>query len=176
MTVTVEILYSLAIILSVPLMLSPAPRIVGHGIFGSRSGGPDTKVKMQKNLLCVVLICLCAALSFAIGGPNLDKFVSFVGSVACMPLCFISPALFHYRACAKTVRAKVIDVLLGLLGLAAMVFTLYITVQSWIVVATPEAEFDRCGLRCLRPLGLLAVLSISQCYYYLHRQCCTSYI
>ncbi|KAF9394872.1 neutral amino acid transporter [Podila verticillata] len=140
MTVTVEILYSLAIILSVPLMLSPASRIVEQGIFGTRSGGLDTKVKMRKNLLRVVLICLCAILSFAIGGPNLDKFVSLVGSVACMPLCFIFPALFHYRACAKTVRARVIDVLLGLLGLAAMVFTLYITIRSWIVVTAPEAR------------------------------------
>ncbi|KAG0039389.1 neutral amino acid transporter [Podila clonocystis] len=145
MTVTVEILYSLAIILSVPLMLSPASRIVEHGIFGTRSGGQDLKVKIQKNLLRIVLICLCTALSFVIGGPNLDKFVSFVGSVACIPLCFIFPALFHYRACAKTVRAKITDVLLGLLGVAAMVFTLYITIRSWVVVAAPEAELDRCA-------------------------------
>lgn len=109
MTVTVEILYSLAIILSVPLMLSPASRIVEHGIFSGRSGGLDTKVKMQKTLLRVVLTCQCAALSFAIGGPNLD-------------------------------------VLLGPLGLAAMVFTLYITIRSWIVITAPEAEFDRCAV------------------------------
>ncbi|KAF9302669.1 neutral amino acid transporter [Mortierella antarctica] len=145
MTVTVEILYSFAIILSVPLMLSPASRIFEHSIFGTRSGGQDLKVKMRKNLLRIVLICLCAVLSFAIGGPNLDKFVSFVGSVACMPLCFIFPALFHYRACAKTVGAKIIDALLGLLGVAAMVFTLFITIQSWFVVTVPEAEFDRCA-------------------------------
>ncbi|KAG0098652.1 neutral amino acid transporter [Podila epicladia] len=87
MTVTVEILYSLAIVLSVPLMLSPASRIVEHGIFGTRSGGQDL----------------------------------------------------------KTARAKIIDALLGLLGVAAMVFTLYITIQSWFVVAVPEAEFDRCA-------------------------------
>ncbi|KAF9322168.1 neutral amino acid transporter [Podila horticola] len=145
MTVTVEILYSLAIILSVPLMLSPASRIVEHGVFGTRSGGQDLKVKMQKNFLRTVLICLCAVLSFAIGGPNLDKFVSFVGSVACMPLCFIFPALFHYRACAKTARAKIIDIFLGLLGVSAMVFTLYITIRSWVVQTAPEAELDRCA-------------------------------
>ncbi|KAF9334055.1 neutral amino acid transporter [Podila minutissima] len=145
MTVTVEILYSLAIILSVPLMLSPASRIFEHGIFGTRSGGQHLKVKMRKNLLRIVLICLCAVLSFAIGGPNLEKFVSFVGSVACMPLCFIFPALFHYRACAKTVGAKIIDALLCLLGVAAMVFTLYITIQNWFVVTVPGAEFDRCA-------------------------------
>ncbi|KAF9567686.1 neutral amino acid transporter [Mortierella alpina] len=144
MTVTVEILYTLAIILSVPLMLSPASRILGEGIFGDRSGGADIKVKMQKNLLRVVLICCCALLSFAIGGPNLDKFVSFVGSVACMPLCFIFPALYHYKACAKTTKEKVLDVVLGVFGVIAMVFTLYITVRSWVVTAAPETPLDRC--------------------------------
>ncbi|KAF9283156.1 neutral amino acid transporter [Mortierella alpina] len=144
MTVTVEILYTLAIILSVPLMLSPASRILGEGIFGDRSGAVDVKVKMQKNLMRVVLICCCALLSFAIGGANLDKFVSFVGSVACMPLCFIFPALYHYKACAKTTKEKVLDVVLGVFGVAAMVFTLYITVRSWVVTAAPEAALDRC--------------------------------
>ncbi|KAF9430016.1 neutral amino acid transporter [Podila epigama] len=145
MTVTVEILYSLAIILSIPLQLSPVSRIFEYGVFGTRSGGSEPKVKMQKNLLRSLLICFCAVLSFLIGGPNLDKFVAFVGSVACMPLCFIFPALFHYRACAKTVKDKVLDVLLGVLGIAAMVFTLYITIRSWVVTTAPEPELSRCA-------------------------------
>ncbi|KAF9354358.1 neutral amino acid transporter [Mortierella sp. AD094] len=144
MTITVEILYSCAIILSVPLMLSPASRIIEHGIFGDKSGGQHFKVKMQKNLLRTTLICGCAVISFVIGGPNLDKSVSFVGSAACMPLCFIFPALFHYKACAKTTKDKVLDILLGLFGVAVMIFTMYITIRSWVVVAAPEAPLDRC--------------------------------
>ncbi|KAG0195918.1 neutral amino acid transporter [Mortierella sp. GBA30] len=146
MTVAVEILYTCAIILSVPLMLSPASRILAHGIFGERSGGVEFKVKMQKNALRVVLICVCAVLSFVIGGSNLDKFVSFVGSVACMPLCFIFPALYHYKACAKTTKEKALDVLLGVFGVAAMVFTLYITIRSWVVTSVPEVPLDRTPL------------------------------
>ncbi|KAI1316886.1 neutral amino acid transporter [Mortierella claussenii] len=144
-TITVEILYSLAIILSVPLMLSPASRILEQGVFGIKSGGLDLKVKMQKNLLRIVLICACAVVSFVVGGPNLDKFVSFVGSVACMPLCFIFPAMFHYKACAKTMKAKILDIILGVVGIVAMVFTLYITIRSWVVVAAPDAVLDRCS-------------------------------
>ncbi|KAI1317281.1 neutral amino acid transporter [Mortierella claussenii] len=144
-TITVEILYSLAIILSVPLMLSPASRILEFGIFGDKSGGEYFKVKMLKNVLRMVLICLCALLSFAIGGSNLDKFVSFVGSVACMPLCFIFPALFHYKACAKTTKDKVLDIALGLFGVVVMIFTLYITIRSWVVTSTPEVPLDRCS-------------------------------
>ncbi|KAI7824785.1 transmembrane amino acid transporter protein-domain-containing protein [Gamsiella multidivaricata] len=144
MTITVEILYSLAIILSVPLMLSPASRIFEYGIFGDKSGGQFFKVKMQKNALRIVLIICCALLAFGIGGPNLDKFVSFVGSVACMPLCFIFPAMFHYKACATTMRAKVLDIALGIFGAAVMVFTLYITIRSWVVPGTHVTPLDRC--------------------------------
>ncbi|KAG0351134.1 neutral amino acid transporter [Podila minutissima] len=145
-TITVEILYSLAIILSVPLMLSPASKIIENGIFGTKSGGVDTKVKMQKNVLRVFLICACAVISYVVGGPNLDKFVSFVGSVACMPLCFIFPAMFHYKACAKTTKEKVLDIILGVVGILAMLFTLYITVRSWVVQSSPDAELDRCSI------------------------------
>ncbi|KAI7823539.1 transmembrane amino acid transporter protein-domain-containing protein [Gamsiella multidivaricata] len=144
-TITVEILYSLAIILSVPLMLSPASKILEHGIFGAKSGALSTKVKMQKNVLRIALICVCALVSFGVGGPNLDKFVSFVGSVACMPLCFIFPAMFHYKACAKTLKAKIGDWIMGVVGIIAMVFTLYITIRSWVVVSAPDAAIDRCA-------------------------------
>ncbi|KAG9321431.1 hypothetical protein KVV02_004370 [Mortierella alpina] len=145
-TITVEILYSLAMILSVPLMLSPASKIIETGFFGTRSGGNETKVKMMKNAVRVILICVCALVSFVVGGPNLDKFVSFVGSVACMPLCFIFPAMFHYKVCAKTTRAKVLDIILGVVGIIAMIFTLYITIRSWVLVSAPDAVLDRCSV------------------------------
>ncbi|KAG0379235.1 neutral amino acid transporter [Mortierella sp. AD032] len=145
-TITVQILYSLAIILSVPLMLSPASRILEDGAFGDRSGRLSNKVKLQKNTLRIALVCLCAVISFVVGGPNLDKFVSFVGSVACMPLCFIFPAMFHYKACAKTIHAKVLDIILGVFGIIAMAFTLYITVRSWVEVSAPDAALDSCAI------------------------------
>ncbi|KAG0226244.1 neutral amino acid transporter [Actinomortierella wolfii] len=145
-TITIQILYSLAIILSVPLMLSPACKIIEHGIFGDRSGGQSMKIKMSKNVLRSLLITACAFISFGVGAASLDKFVSFVGSVACVPLCFIFPAMFHYKVCAKTMRAKIADLTLGAFGLLAMVFTLYITIKSWVSQATPDAELDRCSV------------------------------
>lgn len=144
MTVTVELLYSCAIILSVPLMLSPASKIAEAWLFSGKSGGRSFKVKMQKNALRTLLILICAFVAFGVGGPSLDIFVSLIGSVACMPLCFIFPALFHYKACAKTWKAKAIDIALGVVGVAAMIFTLYITIHSWVDPAEPHPELDRC--------------------------------
>ncbi|KAF9092235.1 neutral amino acid transporter [Mortierella sp. GBA35] len=145
-TITVEILYSLAIILSIPLMLSPASRILEDSVWGERSGAVERKVKLSKNAIRIFLVCLCAVISFVVGGPNLDKFVSFVGSVACMPLCFIFPAMFHYKTCAKTMKAKVLDILLGVFGVVAMIFTLYITIRSWVQVSAGDAALDRCSV------------------------------
>ncbi|KAG9071336.1 neutral amino acid transporter [Linnemannia hyalina] len=144
MTITVEILYSCAIILSVPLMLSPASKIVENAWWGEKSGGRSLKVKMQKNAVRTLLILICAFVAFGVGGPSLDIFVSLIGSVACMPLCFIFPALFHYKACAKTWKTKAMDIALGVLGVVAMIFTLYITIHSWIDPAEPHPELDRC--------------------------------
>jgi amino acid permease len=144
MTKTVELLYSLAIILSIPLQLSPASRIIEHGIFGEKSGGASMRIKMLKNGIRTCLICLCALISFGIGGVNLDKFVSFVGSVACMPLCFIFPAMYHYKI-AKTRNQKLFDIVLAVFGVVVMIFTLYITIRSWVVPAASGATVDRCA-------------------------------
>lgn len=51
LTQAVQLLYSLAIMLSVPLQLFPAIRIMENGIFGpGRSGKGDWRVKWEKNV------------------------------------------------------------------------------------------------------------------------------
>lgn len=76
----VQLMYSLAIMLSVPLQLFPAVRIMENGIF-ERSGKTNYRVKWQKNLFRFMTVVFCAVLSY-VGANDLDKFVSFVGSFA----------------------------------------------------------------------------------------------
>jgi proton-coupled amino acid transporter len=83
---SVQGLYSIAIMLSIPLQLFPAIRIMENGIF-TRSGKYNNLVKWQKNFFRIFILFICAAISIW-AGDNLDKFVSFVGSVACK---FLSP-------------------------------------------------------------------------------------
>ena len=78
--IQVQFLYSLAILLSVPLQLFPAVRIMENGIF-ERSGKQSVLVKWQKNFFRFCCVVFCAALSY-FGAADLDKFVSFVGSFA----------------------------------------------------------------------------------------------
>ncbi|KAH9856664.1 transmembrane amino acid transporter protein-domain-containing protein [Lenzites betulinus] len=126
-TQAVQFLYSLAILLSVPLQLFPAVRIMENGIF-ERSGKQSNIVKWQKNFFRFIVVCFCACLSY-FGASDLDKFVSFVGSFACVPLCYVYPAMLHYKACARTRREKISDILLMVFGMIAAVYTTAQTIK-----------------------------------------------
>ena len=80
LTQAVQFLYSLAILLSVPLQLFPAVRIMENGLF-ARSGKSDWNVKWQKNVFRFVVVIGSTIISWA-GAKDLDKFVAFVGSFA----------------------------------------------------------------------------------------------
>jgi solute carrier family 36 (proton-coupled amino acid transporter) len=77
---TVQLLYSLAIMLSVPLQLFPAVRIMENGLF-VRSGRDSARVKWTKNVFRFGVVFACAFISW-LGSSDLDKFVSFIGSFA----------------------------------------------------------------------------------------------
>ncbi|KIM67617.1 hypothetical protein SCLCIDRAFT_1210268 [Scleroderma citrinum Foug A] len=132
-TQAVLFLYSMAILLSIPLQFFPAVRILENGLF-SRSGKRDPRVKWTKNLFRFALMMFCTVVSW-VGAADLDKFVALIGSFACVPLCFVYPAMLHYKAVAKTPMQKLCDILLGTFGMGAMVFT---TVQTIKLMATPE--------------------------------------
>jgi len=134
---TSQFLYSVAILLSTPLQLFPAVRIMENGLF-SRSGKYNHKVKWEKNLFRAGCVFACAAIAWA-GAADLDKFVSLIGSVACVPLCFCYPAMLHYKACAHSRKQKVLDIALFVFGLLAAIYT---TTQT----ASPRSQFGRIAL------------------------------
>jgi proton-coupled amino acid transporter len=76
----VQFIYSLAILLSVPLQLFPAVRILENGLF-IRSGKSDNRVKWMKNFFRFFMVMFCTAVS-SWGAQDLDKFVAFVGCFA----------------------------------------------------------------------------------------------
>lgn len=133
-TQAVQLLYSVAILLSIPLQFFPAVRILENGLF-VRSGKRDPRVKWLKNLFRFALVMFCTGLSW-FGAADLDKFVALIGSFACVPLCFVYPPMLHYKAAARTWTQKLIDIVLCTFGLAAMLFT---TVQTIKLMAAPEA-------------------------------------
>ena len=85
----VQLLYSLAIMLSIPLQIYPAIEITSQQLF-SRTGKYNPWIKWKKNLFRFFMVVLCAGVAW-VGADDLDKFVSLVGSFACIPLVYVYP-------------------------------------------------------------------------------------
>ncbi|GAA5872046.1 hypothetical protein JCM3774_006591 [Rhodotorula dairenensis] len=124
-----QFLYSVAILLSTPLQLFPAVRIMENGIFAAqRSGKRSLKVKWEKNAFRTFVVVVCALIAW-FGAADLDKFVSLIGSLACVPLGLIYPALLHVKACARTRMQKAADIALIIFGAVATVYTTKQTIE-----------------------------------------------
>lgn len=142
---TIQGLYAMAICLSIPLQLFPAIRIVETALF-SKSGKHNPIVKWQKNMFRFASVLLSAAVAIA-GSSDLDKFVSLIGSVCCIPLCFLFPPLFHLKGVAEKRHEKAIDILIIVFGVLCMIYTTYITVGLWFqeeVGGEPSTPVSRC--------------------------------
>ncbi|KAJ7168621.1 vacuolar amino acid transporter 4 [Mycena filopes] len=127
MVQSVQFIYSLAIMLSVPLQLFPAIRILENALL-PRSGKGNTGVKWSKNAFRWATVIGAAMISW-LGAGDLDKFVAFIGCFACVPLCYVYPAMLHYKACANTPRKKAADIAMIVFGLVAAVYTTMQTVK-----------------------------------------------
>ncbi|EJT51136.1 hypothetical protein A1Q1_07600 [Trichosporon asahii var. asahii CBS 2479] len=141
-----QFLYSIAILLSIPLQLFPAVRIMETGLF-SRSGKHNPRVKWQKNIFRAGTVLFCSMLSWA-GSSELDKFVSLIGSFACIPLCFIYPPMLHLKACARTRTEKALDYLLIAFGVIVGLYTTVQTIRS--LFDSSSSELPRSG-KCDNP-------------------------
>ena len=128
----VQFLYSMAVLVGTPVQLFPASRIIETSLFGERLSGKRSRaLKWKKNAFRTVLTILCGVVSI-VGASDLDKFVALIGSFACVPLVYIYPALLHYKGVAQLRWERGLDVVIMLVGIAAMVYTTAITVISWI--------------------------------------------
>jgi amino acid permease len=107
-------------------------KIIENGIFGKFGSGRDSlRIKWSKNVYRIILCIICAVIAFAIGGDNLDKFVSLVGSIACVPLCFVFPGLFHYKV-SKKLSDKLVNIFLVIFGFGIMAYTLYVNINTFV--------------------------------------------
>ncbi|KLJ07989.1 hypothetical protein EMPG_09986 [Blastomyces silverae] len=125
----IQFLYSLAILLSTPLQLFPAIRILENELF-TRSGKYNPGIKWKKNGFRSLLVVFCALVAWG-GAADLDKFVALVGSFACVPLVYVYPPMLHLKAVSTTARQKYADIGLAIFGVIGCVYTTSLTVSNW---------------------------------------------
>ncbi|KAJ2581137.1 hypothetical protein GGH95_002229, partial [Coemansia sp. RSA 1836] len=138
-TMLVQMLYSVAILFSMPLQLFPAVKIMEAMMF-TRSGREHKSVKWQKNLFRTVTI-LFIALIAVFGADQLDNVVSLVGSFCLVPLSFIYPASMHLKLIANTRWMRIKDSVLIIIGVVAMVYVTYVSADTW---GTSDPPIDVC--------------------------------
>ncbi|KAJ1958009.1 hypothetical protein GGI12_004855 [Dipsacomyces acuminosporus] len=141
-TTLVQLFYSLAIMLSVPLQLFPAVRILESGIFPpSTSGKGDPRIKWQKNMFRALMVLVIAMIAI-FGADQLDNFIAIIGAFSCTPLSFIIPAALHYQISPGRWWTRVKDVILAAIGFVILIYVTYIGIQSWGAAQPPV---DRCA-------------------------------
>ena len=137
----IQFLYAISIILTFPLTVYPAIRIIETGIFGPSSGKSSTLIKWQKNGIRSTTIIILALVAI-FGTDNLDSFVSLVGCFACIPLVFIYPAYFHsFIAKSRLVYFK--DFGIVVVGFIAMAYNCWVTVKQ-MVDGSKDLPRNRC--------------------------------
>jgi proton-coupled amino acid transporter len=128
----VQFLYSVAVLVGNPVQLFPAMRILEGKSFGHLSGKRDNLTKWKKNAFRSGLVIFVGLISI-LGANSLDRFVSLIGSFACIPLVYIYPPWLHYKGVAASRLAKIGDIVMIVAGVVCMVYTTVITVKNSFV-------------------------------------------
>lgn len=135
LTSLIQLFYSIAILLSSPLQLFPAIKILENWTFSKdKSGKYNKSIKWAKNYFRSICVIVTALIAF-FGSDDLNKFVSLIGAFACVPLIYIYPPLLHFKASQidKTLTFKwaFLDWCIGIFGLIMMIYTTYQTIILW---------------------------------------------
>ena len=84
---------------------------------------------MMKNVSRTIIVgstCVVALLVY----DRLDIFVSVTGSLSCIPIAFILPALIHFGGVAETMTEKVLDIIIIAVALTIMLYcTIYAVIH-----------------------------------------------
>jgi len=119
-TDAVQLTYTFAVMLSIPLNFLPGARILELWIFGA---GDHSKRVCATNSIRIVCVLLCALLA-AKGGENFDTMLAFIGAFCTLPIQLIYPALFHMKLIDNGLTSFLIDLFLVSVGVLTMFLTL----------------------------------------------------
>ncbi|CCK71982.1 Avt4p KNAG_0I01970 [Huiozyma naganishii CBS 8797] len=148
----IQLFYSMAIMLSTPLQLYPAIKIIENKVFPQfikiyerdsqaqttrvryrpNSGKLSWRVKWLKNLVRSAIVFLVVLFAYC-GIDYLDKVVAVIGSLCCLPLVYVIPPMLHLKCCTRgstkpqgsMMLLATFDKLLIVFGTLATVYTSY---------------------------------------------------
>ncbi|KDO34269.1 hypothetical protein SPRG_19091 [Saprolegnia parasitica CBS 223.65] len=127
-TISVQAGYSVAQLLSYPLFLFPAVKIIEDMLLLPRR---DSGLKAQKNLIRALIVTMTVMVAY-FGQDRLDLFVSIVGAFCCVPLSFIYPPLFYLKLFPDvSIFSKMLDVSVVIIGFLTFFYVTWSNIQKW---------------------------------------------
>ncbi|KAJ9452234.1 Vacuolar amino acid transporter 3 [Diplonema papillatum] len=123
----VSVLYSIAIVFSLPLQAFPAYRVLERGF---PSGKNNPSAKWTKNVLRTSILFTLAVLA-VVGLPYLHYIVPVLGGVAGIPIGFIAPCAIHYKLVGTTPGLDIFFTITGVF--LAFLVTGY-AIYAWMYV------------------------------------------
>ncbi|CAM9305474.1 unnamed protein product [Laminaria digitata] len=102
---SVRVMYSVGLVLTSPLQLFPAVKVLERILWPEASSDaskklPDGRRKWLKNLLRAAVVAVTVVIAL-VAGNRFDSFVGIVGGVCAVPLALVYPILFHLRLFGK---------------------------------------------------------------------------
>ncbi|RLN20287.1 hypothetical protein BBJ28_00015655 [Nothophytophthora sp. Chile5] len=125
---SVQLGYSIAQLLSYPLFLFPAVKIMEEMLgFPKRASGQ----KVAKNCFRAVAVIATVCVAY-FGQDRLDLFVSIVGAFCCVPLSLVYPPLFYMKLKPDASwLEKLVDSFVVVTGLLTFFYVTYANLKSW---------------------------------------------
>lgn len=126
---SLQLLFGVVMIMSIPVQILPALRIIEPIFLGPSR--PFTWDKHVKSAFRVLLLSIVALIS-VLGATSLDHFVSLVGAVCGIPMAYIFPAVAHASlVAAPRSWAAIFDGFMILLGAVLTVAIGLQTALTW---------------------------------------------
>ena len=125
----IKVAFSINLVLTFPLTVYPANIIVESYLFeGTKASKTRTYLKnLSRTIVSMIGVGVCVVV-----GSEVDKFISLSGTLACTPISFFLPAMFHLKLAGPLTKTeKFIDY--GIIGLSMLilVFCTGFTLWTW---------------------------------------------
>ena len=125
----VACLYSLVVVFTYPLQISPANNVLESYLFKGWEKSP--KRQWCKNISRMVVVFVSCALTIGMY-DYISELLEIASALTAIPMAFTLPALFHLKACARSCCAKAIDITF-IIG--SIVISIYVAVEGIMTFA-----------------------------------------
>lgn len=132
---SVQLAYSLAVLMTYPLQNFPALEIATKSIASNlveRAGFKKNSVWIQRHVISSVLVMALAVVAITTMN-SLDKVVSLMGSLLGCPIAFVVPPLIHSQLCSDGMSGwrQNTNQAVAIAGVVAMVLASITTIYNW---------------------------------------------